>query len=140
MSLIKIDRNPPVRELRKFGLIWFPLFCGVLGAVLYHKTGLLPLSITVWCLAAPAIILGAVKPPWMRPIFLGLMYLTFPIGFVISHVMLAVIYYGVFTPIGLLMRLFGKDPLRLKRKEGVRSHWIPRSEREVDNERYFRQF
>jgi len=140
MSLIKIDRDPPLRDLRKFGLLWFPLFCGVLGAVLYHKVGMLPLSVTIWCLAAPAIVLGAVKPAWVRPLFLGLMYLTFPIGFVISHVMLALIYYGVFTPIGLLMRMTGKDPLRRKRRAGASTHWIPRSKAEVDKERYFRQF
>jgi len=140
MSLIKIDRNPPVRELRKFGLLWFPLFCGVLGGVLLHKTGLLPLSVAIWCLAAPVLLLGALKPAWVRPVWLGLMYLTFPIGFVISHVLLALIYFGVFTPIGWAMRLSGKDPLQLKRRPDRGSHWIPRAEREVDKARYFRQF
>ena len=138
--LIEINRNPPHRELRKFGLLWFPLFCGVLGAVLYHRVGWLPLSIGIWCLAAPAMVLGAVSPRHVLPIYRGLMTITFPIGFVVSHVLMALIYYGVFTPIGVLMRLAGKDPLRLKRSRGADSHWLDRPEETDETEQYFRQF
>jgi hypothetical protein len=140
VALIEIERNPPPEELRKFGLLWFPLFCAILGTVLWRKTGILPIGITLWCMAAPAIVLGALKPPWVRPIYLGLTYLTFPIGFVISHVMMALIYFGVMTPIGLMMRLAGKDPLRAKRTGDETSWWIERPEDDGEADKYFRQF
>ena len=140
MALIEIDRNPPPKELRKFGMIWFPLFCGVLGTVLWHKTGILPLAIAIYCLAPPAFLLGLIAPRAVKPIFLGLSYLTFPIGWTLSNIMMAVIHFGVMTPIGLMMRLAGKDPLRLRVDRGVKSHWIPRDTDDSDSSKYFRQF
>lgn len=140
MALIEINRDPPLKELRKFGLIWFPLFCGVLGTVLWHKTGIAPLAIAIYCLAPPAFLLGLLAPRAVKPIFLGLMYLTFPIGWIISHILLAVIYFGVITPIGLILRLSGKDPMRRNVGRNVRTHWIPREDDGSDSSNYFRQF
>jgi saxitoxin biosynthesis operon SxtJ-like protein len=48
------------------------------------------------------------------------------LGKLVSPIMLAILFYGVMTPIGAVMRLAGKDPLRLKRSAGARSHWLPR--------------
>ncbi len=48
------------------------------------------------------------------------------IGKVVSPVALGILFYGVITPIGALVRLAGKDPLRLKRDAGASSYWIPR--------------
>jgi hypothetical protein len=45
---------------------------------------------------------------------------------VVSPVALGLLFYAVLTPIGVLMRLTGKDPLRLKREPGARSYWMPR--------------
>ena len=45
---------------------------------------------------------------------------------VVSPVVLAILFYIVVTPIGLLMRAFGKDPLRLKRAASDPSYWIRR--------------
>ncbi len=45
---------------------------------------------------------------------------------VVSPIVLGVMFYLVITPTGLLMRLFGKDPLRLKFDGTAKSYWIPR--------------
>jgi len=140
VALIEIDKNPPPRELRKFGMIWFPLFCGILGSVLWHKTGIMPLGIALYCLAPPVFLLGLFAPKAVKPVFLGLTYLTFPIGWTISHIMMALIYFGLMTPIGLIMRLTGKDPLRLKKDPNGTTHWIPRDDDGGDTTKYFRQF
>ena len=42
---------------------------------------------------------------------MGLAVITFPIGFVLSYVILGLLFYAIIAPIGLLLRLFGKDPL-----------------------------
>jgi hypothetical protein len=62
-----------------------------------------------------------------------------PIGWVMSHVILGIIYYLVLTPIGLLLRALGRDPLRRRFETGARSYWIDRGE-EPAVERYFRQY
>jgi hypothetical protein len=44
----------------------------------------------------------------------------------VSPIALGALFYLAFVPIGLLMRLAGKDPLRLRRDAGSASYWIPR--------------
>ncbi len=46
---------------------------------------------------------------------------------IVSPVVLAVMFYGVFTPAGYLMRLSGKDPMRRKYEPGAPSYWIERT-------------
>jgi len=45
---------------------------------------------------------------------------------IVSPVVLAIMFYGVITPMGVLMRAFGKDPLRLRRNGSAQSYWIKR--------------
>jgi hypothetical protein len=42
--------------------------------------------------------------------------------------MMAMIFFGVFTPLGLLMRALGKTPLKLRRDPAVRSYWVAREQ------------
>ena len=50
-------------------------------------------------------------PNVRRLLYLGWMRVFYPIGWVVSHLLLAIVYYLVLTPIGLVMRLFGGDPM-----------------------------
>ena len=61
------------------------------------------------------------------------------LGLIVSPIVLAVIFFGLFTPMSLLMRLFGRDELRLcfKQKE---SHWIPRDSSNMQSDRFKNQF
>lgn len=67
------------------------------------------------------------------------MYAAFPIGWVVSHVLMAVVFFGLFTLIGFLFRLVGRDPLMLRRPVNQASYWLPKA-RVEDKRRYFRQF
>lgn len=81
-----------------------------------------------WALLASAAFAGvAVLVPsilavpnrwWMK---LGLL-----MGKVVSPIALGLLFYGVFSPMGILMRVMGKDPLRLKKDDKAESYWIPR--------------
>jgi len=48
------------------------------------------------------------------------------LGRAVSPIALGVLFYGVLTPLGAVMRLTGKDPLRLKLDSRADSYWIPR--------------
>ena len=77
-------------------------------------------------------------PPSRQLICLGWMYAVFPIGWTVPHIMLALIYYLIFTPIGLTVRLF-HDPLRRGFDRSARSYWTPHNPG-GDVARYFKQF
>lgn len=136
MALIEINEPTP-RALRWFGLP-FAVFFSVIGTLLYdaHEPRL---SYGVW--VAASLVLGAyyALPRLRRPVYLGWMYAAFPLGWVVSHLVMAVVYYLVVTPVGLVSRLVRTDTLQRKRDDQAASYWQRRSKRE-GSASYFRQF
>ena len=135
--MIAIQWNPSEKQLRQFAGIWFPAFCGLVGYSIGHKTGHWSEVEIGWVLAGLLSVGGLVLPALIRPIFVGLILLTFPIGWVVSHLLLGLIFYGVVTPIGLILKISGHDPLQLKKPSG-NSVWKT-SVGKTDATRYLRQ-
>ncbi|MBM4108330.1 MAG: hypothetical protein FJ255_05885 [Phycisphaerae bacterium] len=72
-------------------------------------------------------------------LYTGWMYAALPIGWTISHALLALIYYAVLTPIGLVMRLLGNDPMQRRLDRAATTYWSEHRP-PTDPKRYFRQF
>jgi hypothetical protein len=138
MSLIRINRNPSRRQLLGFGVCWL-LFFGCLGAAAMRRSASLNVAAILWAAALVVPLIGWAFPKFMRLVYLGMAYLAFPIGFAVSHVILGIVYYAVLTPIGLVMRLFGYDPLKRPFDARAESYWVARKP-SADPKRYFRQF
>ena len=62
-----------------------------------------------------------------------------PIGIVVSHVVLALIYFGLFMPIALVFRVIGRDPLHRRFEPEAQSYWVERGGAPAAK-RYFQQF
>lgn len=92
------------------------------------------------CLAGGLWLLATI----LRPTALLLIYrivtaVSLPIGIVVSYAILAMLYFGIFTPISLAFRLLGRDALHRRFDASAKTYWAPR--RPVgDVRRYFRQF
>ena len=148
MALLAINWNPDRRTLRRFGLVCLVVF-GALGAWACLRRsvfgiGLSPeaaqaVAIAFWAAAGLAGVLACVAPAVLRFLYVALTALTLPIGFVVSHTALALLYYGVVTPIALVGRLAGRDPLHRAFDPDAASYWAPRKGT-PDVKRYFRQF
>ena len=65
--------------------------------------------------------------------------MPYPIGYVVSHVLLAVVYFGVFTPVAVILRAMGKDAMERRWDPERQSYWIDRGAPRP-KEDYFRQF
>jgi len=113
-AMISIQWNPERKQLRQFAGIWFPAFCALVGWIIGAKSGQWTAVQMGWAVCGLLSVAGIVYPPSIRPVFVGLILLTFPIGWVISHLLLGAIFYLLVTPIGLALRLTGHDPLQLK--------------------------
>jgi len=145
--MLKLDLDPDDRTLRQFGFIAVAGF-GLLAAAawlewLIFSGGLgswrTPVALSLMCVGMLAGACSWIAPRANRPLYLALTLLTFPIGFVVSHVVLAVLFFGLFVPIGLALRCFGRDPLERERDTGRASYWIDaRPMRAPDD--YFKQF
>jgi len=66
----------------------------------------------------------ALRPKWFRGFYRAGMTISFHVGQAIGVVLLTFFFLVVLTPIGLALRLLGKDLLRLKRRPGARSYWL----------------
>lgn len=138
MSVIQIDHNPSHRQLNVFGAIWL-VFFGVVGGIVLKNSGSMPMATVIWGLAVAVPVVGWILPAFMRIVYVGMAYATFPIGFVVSYLILAIVYYLVLTPTGIVMRLFGYDPMNRHFDVSTDTYWCPRKQDDNLN-RYFWQF
>ncbi len=145
--LVQLDFRPDSKQLRQFGFIALGAF-GLLGAWVSWKGTLFgiglgdvarPIAFGLWVLGAFSALLSVVWPQGNRPLFVALSVLAFPIGFVLSHGVLAVLFFGVFTPVGLVMRLWGRDPLERRFQKERTSYWVDMPQ-DIAARDYFRQF
>src|SRR5687767_14031122 len=124
MSLITINKNPPKKDLPTFGLL-LPLFTLILSALFYWRTGAPKIPQYILSIGLTLSALYWLIPPLRKYVYLAFTYAAFPIGFVISHLILAFTYYLVITPIGLLMRLLGRDPMHRAFDRSAPTYWLP---------------
>lgn len=139
--MIEINKDPSARELRHFGCLFLPVFCVVVGGMLF-KRGLPMGAAAVWGAGALGLLVGAAAPLALKPLFVGWLYAAYPIGWLVSHVILAALYYLVMTPMGLLMRVVGRDALALRRDPKAATYWVERRKAPQGQrtERYLRQY
>ena len=91
MSLVSINWNPDRKTLAEFSDAWMFALGMVLAPMTYFR-GHPTLAAACWVAAVAGRIVGLAKPEWMKPVFLGMTLLTFPIGWVVSNVTLALLY------------------------------------------------
>ena len=139
MAVIEVNRNPSRRELNLFGFIWMGFFLVVAGG-LWLKLHASLVTVALAALAVAVPVFGWAVPAFMRVVYVGLSYVAWPIGFVVSHVLLGAVYYLLVTPIGLIMRAAGYDPMHRRFDPEAPSYWIERDGGERDPRSYFRQF
>jgi Saxitoxin biosynthesis operon protein SxtJ len=123
--MIKIDLKPDVDQLRSFG------FIGLIGFPLIATVGLW--KFTDWQMHWPiwmllglgglGAALSLIAPIANKPVYLTMMIIALPIGFVVSAVVLRLIYYGMFTPIALWFRLKGRDAMERKLEPDAETYW-----------------
>jgi hypothetical protein len=147
-QMIELNLTPDTRILRQFGWISLVGF-GLLAALSYFE--LLIFSGEAMVNAKPtvmAVLLGLagyctffslVWPKANLPVYVGLTILAYPIGFVLSHVIMGALFFLIITPVGLVLRMLGNDPLHRAYEPDAESYWID-SHPERPKESYFKQY
>ena len=108
---------------RTFGLVFAGAFLVMAGWPLWRG------EVPRWWALGAAVIFALValhRPALLSRLNRLWMKLGVLLGKVVSPIAVGILFFGVLTPIGILIRLTGKDPLRLKRDSGADSYWIPR--------------
>lgn len=139
MSSLPINWNPSRRELQWFSGLLIP-FCAAVAGLWWNRTGGATGPAILAICGSMVGLIGLAKPEAIRWLYLGWMIAVWPIGVAVSYGLLALIYWGVVTPIGLLLRLIGRDPMSKAFDRSANSYWIARPPDSSDTRRYFRQF
>jgi hypothetical protein len=125
------------RKRRNFGLTVGIAF-GVLAGLLFWRDKAHYVYFAV--ISAVFLGLGLLVPIVLRPVEKVWMTVAGAMGWFMTRVLLTIMFFTVFTPIGLIARLFGKDFLSLRTDESVTSYWIYREARDLTKEDYEKQF
>jgi len=139
MSLVEIEWHPSARQLRVFGISG--LVASIVAALVLRFVWAATAAASLAVIAAGvAIFLCSLSCPRLtRILYVGLTVAVMPIGLVVSFVLLAAFYFLLLTPIALLFRLIGRDPLHRRFDPEAQSYWVPHKATET-MERYFHQF
>ncbi len=146
-NLIEIDLRPAERTLRQFGFIALVGF-GFVAAIAWYEVLIFsfglgaarePVAYGLAGVAGLSLLFSLVYPKANLPIYVGITILTYPIGFVLSYVILGTLFYLIIAPIGLVMRAFGADPLERRILPDADSYWED-SPPARSRASYFKQF
>lgn len=139
MPLVELKRDVSRREVRQFAFGWLPGACLVAAMVALMRYDAAWAAVGLVALAVASVALGAIASRAMRAVLLGWLWVTYPLAWLVSAVLLAAVYFLVITPIAVARRLVRRDPLKLRIDRDAESYWTSRSD-EPDRTRYFRQF
>lgn len=109
---------------RSFGWTFSGIFAIAGSYGLWHGAPALS-----WLLALGAFtaIVTLIRDAWLTPLNRAWMELGELIGRVVSPVVLGVIFFGVFTPVGLVMRLYGRDAMARRFDPNLKTYWLERN-------------
>lgn len=129
--------QPDARELRRFAIAMLIGFfvLGLLSA--WRAKGIGTSSIVLWSIGA-GLAVAAFVPKLGRIAYLAVYLPTSIIGYVVSNVMLALMFFLVITPLGIILKLMGKDVLQQKRQKH-KSQWSQIKGTKTEDS-YYRQF
>ncbi len=128
--------NPDKRMLWKFGMTMGIAFLVVSSLFLFRQK----YSGAVYSLIISGVffITGLALPSFLRPVYIAWMGLAFILGWVNTRIILVVLFYMIFTPVGLFIRLFRIDLLERRKKEGT--YWKNKEKLEFNPLNYERRF
>lgn len=129
-SVIELPSN------RKFG--FFFTFVFAVAATYFYSSANVSLAYVFTGTASIFLLVTLIKSDSLQPLNKLWMRFGLLLGMIVSPILLGIIFFGMFTPIAMLMRLSGRDELRLKFSHKV-SHWISRSE-PIESESFKNQF
>ena len=138
MALVKVNWHPSLKELRLFAALELIFFAIVGWFVAFRYSSPLA-AIAISAIGAAIGVMGLLAPRAIRPVYVVWMAAALPIGWLVSHAAMAGIFFLVITPIGLMMRACGRDPMQRRFDPSARTYWKERAESRETRD-YFRQY
>jgi hypothetical protein len=122
-----MHQEASIKQLRSFGL----LVGGVFAVIGFWPAVFRGEALRLWALAIAGLLIGPalVAPRVLKSVYQVWMILGHVLGWINTRIILSIIFYIVFTPAGVLMRLLKKDPMRRKPEPDAESYRVVRQPR-----------
>ena len=130
---IKCAKN----DLRKFGITVGVILIAIARILFWKEKQLFEILISI---GAVLFVTGLTMTVILKPIYWIWMIFAIIIGWIMTRVILSLIFYNIFTPIGLTARLLGKRFLVLRCDRMIDSYWNYRTINHPNQESYENQF
>ena len=132
-----MDADNKRKQLRRFG-IQLGIALGLLGGLFWWKENNIYVYLSIFSLIF--LLIGLLWPSLLAPIYKVWLAVAKFMGTLITKIILIILFYLVITPIGLLLRLFGKDFLKLRFDKNGNSYWIKQQSSSHNKSQYDRQY
>ena len=124
-------------DLRKFGITIGVILLIIAGFLFWKEKESFQILLTF---GVTLCILGIAIPIILKPIYWVWMIFATILGWIMTRVILSLLFYIIFTPIGLILRFFGKQFLELRWDKSKESYWNFRTNEHLKKENYEKQF
>ena len=145
--MIELNLKPTKRQLRQFGVagaiilstlgMWAYFNHSILIFDLSEKAAFNTMVTLISC--SVAMLLGTLLPRVLLPLFITISIVGWPIGVIVSMVILTAIFYLLLTPLAVIFRLAGRDSLNRKLEPDAKTYWHEINKRPGAG-KYFQQF
>ncbi len=118
-----VNTNPDKQELRKFGLVFAGMFILIFGLLLpwiWDKSS----PMWPWIVAAVFVAAALLVPMALGPVYRLWMKIGHVLGWINTRIILGVMFFVIFAPVALLLRLLGKDMLKQRLDASATSYRI----------------
>ena len=127
------------KQLLVFGF-GLPVVFLVLGAGHWHKHGFDATAAALLAIAGFVLLITLFNRPMLQVLFKYWMKAAGLIGHCVTTLLLAVLYYGLFAPVAIILRLSGKDFMARRLDGRLPSYWIKCAQEVKPKDSYLRQF
>ena len=124
-------------DIRKFGITIGIILMIIAGFLFWKEKESYQIFLTVGTIL---FVLGILVPAVLKPIYWIWMIFATILGWMMTRVILSLLFYIIITPIGLIPRFFGKQFLELKWDKSKESYWNFRTNEHLKMEDYEKQF
>ena len=125
------------KSIRDFGLLIGCILLVIAGYLFYKSKDV---NTPLISLGFSFIASGFILPPILKPVYLLWMYFAIILGFIMTRVILGLVFYFIVSPIGIIGKIFGKEFLELKKNSVNNSYWNFKDKDINDQSEFERQF
>ena len=125
------------KDIRSFSVTFAIIFLIIAGFLYYQEKDSFQLFIY---LAGSFSFSGIILPIVLKPAYMIWMIFAVILGWFMTRVILSLLFYLIITPIGLFLRILGKDLLGLKEEKNQKSYWNMRNSEKEQKQNYEKQF